>query len=355
MPLIASVVSGSDFYHLSDLLVTRDRPEKVTASIRSPLLSPSPRSLNYFSQEYFLRKSILEDGKFLVSFSGNVVLGFGGMKVIKNVKQEIVSDFSLDPALRVFQEHLAGYKKPDVSFIVALAKIDGTKMRLLNRCIGCSEIIDGDLTMKVSGSGASLFVEPNLISSFESVHRLEMEGESSAAEFTWTRLAQLFVAVLTDSSFDYFRFGGWYEVFGVGRNGLSRVSYAVSIFDSSEKLLNPRKYVRAIEFEGQMFVVDMTKNSLDLSNVNLGLYFVKDYVQGRTSGLSPDKIQIIAIRALIEEPEMTILLIPFGNEGHVYVQVLGKAPFSFVDNGGIQMIQNADVVERILSDIDMTL
>lgn len=163
MTLIASVMGEKWLYQISDMMITRDTSTPEGEAIATPLQPYPVCKIQGFSQEYFLRKTVLSKHGVLASFSGNVVKGISGLKVITRQSQMMAEEWTLQPAVDALRLHFEDDDASDVSYIISIARKRNQKFEAMTNSIQCDRRNLNGCSITLAGTGKELFLEPNFV------------------------------------------------------------------------------------------------------------------------------------------------------------------------------------------------
>lgn len=347
MTLIASIMGNEWFYQISDVLVTRDSTEDHLFE-NGPLVFSNNGTVSGFIRTGYIKKTISIDGKMIGSFAGNVMQGVTGLKMMRDQFPSMYDSNSLEPFSTSISNEYSQINEVDVSFIISMMRSDKDNS-LINNSIGCSVHDFEDVKIRCSGSGSSLFLDPNFTSSFRSMNFLDRNAGDSASQFVLGRIPSLFLLASLDDSFDYFRFGGWYEIMTISQEGFHNFDYAVAILSDLHPRQEVQAYARRVDIDGMTFIVDLRIHDQCLKNVDIRVFALRDPFS--PSQVSKRTLQELAIKsveqAMLFQPE-GMFIIAQRTPGKLAVGYTAKLPFHFVRTGGIELIVNEEN-SRLLS------
>lgn len=179
-----------------------------------------------------------------------------------------------------------------------------------------------------------------------------MNNMGNETEFVMTRLTKLYLASLVDANFDYFRFGGWYELFSLGDNGFRRHDYAVAIISVVQPNLLVHKYVRLLDIGGWHLIVEIVIRNQQLTDVDIRYFNIKDYLSPKLIPMGLDLLDLGLVQALITPPEGMILL-QQKQPGNFLCGYTTHLPFSFESNGGLCIKTQETNLKRLIDEMGL--
>ncbi|MFN3129454.1 hypothetical protein [Roseibium sp.] len=347
MTVIASILGNGWFYQFSDVLVTRDSNSEEDKRIKTPLDFVENRSISGFTQEYFLKKTIVSNNSVLASFAGSVVKGVAGLKVIDSVSDQMLQEWSLQPAWDALGEYFQTNSISDVSFVISMVKTEDNRLNILGNSSGCERLQLENCIIRVQGSGKSIFLDPNFISSFEDLEFISEKRSDDATAFVISRLPQLYVSSILDENFDYFRTGGWFDVYTVDKRGFYRLDYTIVVMSAIEPRLKIERIVRMVEINGHSVIVEIGLKDQELLIYDVAFFNVKDRFTKKKEKMSLQLLEK-ALKYTITEKVDGSVIIYQKEPGKIVAGYTSTVPFSFKNDGKISIVIDEEKIGELI-------
>ncbi|WP_299596607.1 hypothetical protein [uncultured Tateyamaria sp.] len=349
MTIIASVTGKNSFYQISDILITRNASDHEGRTIATPLLPDAGRDIRSFSQQYFLSKTLISQNGILASFSGSVLKGTLGLKIIEKQSLKVAQEFSLEPALEALNSYFDQDGTDDVSFIISIVRPKGQGFELLSNSFNCRLESTDNFSIRLSGSGVDLFIDPNFISTFDGLISESRMKEGTQVDdttrFVFSRISRLLTLSLVDETFEYFRFGGWYELFCASAAGFQRLNYSVVVLSEIQPNFVITRYASLVELDEHIFIAEIIIDNQGL--VHLRSIEVRNPLKQRVNELDQHVHDRVFAKLLAEQPEMMLVLWPVA-QGRIASLWTDNLPFKLATSSD-------DEIHPVIDDENLQL